>query len=88
VYKRQAQTSAPIVVAIHLDFRKPLHWPEKISVSLYATKKGSKSVTIGHRMISTENIDLVYAEGYTVLVWVDVNGQTTQLPEYIIRLFN
>lgn len=84
----QAQNSAPIVAAIHIDFRKPLLWPEKITVSLYATKKGTKSVTVGHRIVSTENTELVYAEGYTVMVWVNPNGETCALPDYISQLFD
>lgn len=84
----QSQHSAPIVAAIHIDFRKPLLWPENITVSLYATNKGTKSVTVGHRIVSTENADLVYAEGYTVMVWVNQQGETCALPEYISQLFD
>lgn len=84
----QAQQSAPIVAGIHMDFRKPLHWPEKIVVSLYAMKKGTKSATIGHRIVSAENAELVYAEGYTVMVWVNKDGETTALPEYVTKLFD
>ena len=81
-------TSAPIVAGIHVDFRKPLLWPEKISVALYAAKKGGKSVTIGHRIASAENPECIYAEGYTVLVWVNRSGETVQLPDYISALFD
>jgi acyl-CoA thioester hydrolase len=84
----QAQNSAPIVAAIHIDFRKPLLWPEKITVSLYAMKKGTKSATLAHRIVSAENAELVYAEGYTVMVWVNKNGETTALPEYVSKLFD
>ena len=84
----QDATSAPIVAGIHVDFRKPLLWPEKISVSLYAAKKGGKSVTIGHRIASAENPECIYAEGYTVLVWVNRSGETVQLPDYISALFD
>jgi acyl-CoA thioester hydrolase len=84
----QAQSVAPIVAAIHVDFRKPLLWPEKIIVSLYATKKGSKSVTVGHRIVSAENADLVYAEGYTVMVWVNQQAETCTLPDYVSGLFD
>ena len=45
---------APIVAAIHVDFRKPIVWPERIQVALFAVKRGSKSVTIGHRIGSAE----------------------------------
>ena len=84
----QELPAAPIVAGIHVDFRKPLLWPEKIQVSLYATKKGGKSVTIGHRITSAENPECVYAEGYTVLVWVKRSGETAQLPDYISALFD
>lgn len=84
----QAGLSAPIVAGIHVDFRKPLHWPEQICVQLFASKKGTKSVTIGHHIISAKQPNLVYAEGYTVLVWVNKNGETTALPEYVTKLFN
>lgn len=84
----QESLSAPIVAGIHVDFRKPLHWPERITVHLFATKKGTKSVTIGHHIISAKQPDLIYAEGYTVLVWVNKNGETTTLPEYVSQLFS
>jgi acyl-CoA thioester hydrolase len=76
------------VAGIHVDFRKPLHWPERISVHLFATKKGTKSVTIGHQIISAKQPDVIYAEGYTVLVWVNKNGETCNLPEYVTNLFS
>ncbi len=84
----QGKQSSPIVAGIHMDFRKPLHWPEKITVSLYAMKKGTKSATIGHRIVSTDNAELVYAEGYTVMVWINEKGETTTLPDYVIKLFD
>lgn len=83
----QDTTSAPIVAGIHVDFRKPLLWPEKIDVSLFAVKKGGKSVTIGHRIARAGDPECVYAEGYTVLVWVNRSGETAHLPDYITALF-
>jgi acyl-CoA thioester hydrolase len=84
----QEMPSAPIVAGIHVDFRKPLLWPEKIDVSLYAMKKGGKSVTIGHRITRAGDSECLYAEGYTVLVWVNRSGETAQLPDYITALFD
>ena len=84
----QGKHNSPIVAGIHMDFRKPLHWPEKITVSLYAMKKGTKSATIGHRIVSAENSELVYAEGYTVMVWINEKGETTALPDYVTELFD
>ena len=83
----QEENAAPIVAAIHVDFRKPIVWPEQITVSLFAEKRGSKSATIGHRIHSAEDASVIYAEGYTVLVWIDRAGQTVALPDYIAALF-
>ena len=83
----QEGDAAPIVAAIHVDFRKPIVWPEQITVSLFAEKRGSKSATIGHRIHSAGDVSVIYAEGYTVLVWIDRNGQTVALPDYIAALF-
>ncbi len=83
----QAEHSAPIVAGIHVDFRKPLLWPERIDVHLLATKKGTKSVTIGHQIVSANQPGVIYAEGYTVLVWVNKLGETTALPDYVSQLF-
>lgn len=80
--------TSPIVAAIHMDYRKPLLWPERIDVMLYPNKKGTKSATIGHRIVSQSDASCVYAEGYTVLVWVDKNGGTCALPDYVSRFFN
>lgn len=83
----QAQASAPIVAAIHVDFRRPIHWPESIMVHLYADKRGGRSATIGHRIVSAGDPDIVYAEGHTVLVWVGRDGKSVELPAYIAALF-
>ena len=82
-----AQPASPIVAAIHIDFRKPLHWPEAIEVRLLAVKKGTKSATIGHQIVSVENPEIVYAEGYTVLVWINRAGESQLLPDEVSRLF-
>ena len=83
----QERDASPIVAAIHVDFRKPIVWPEQITVFLFAEKRGSKSATIGHRIQSTGGASVIYAEGYTVLVWIDRAGQTVALPDYIAALF-
>ena len=80
--------SAPVVAAIHVDFKLPIHWPERIQVELFAVKRGSKSVTIGHRICSSKNNQHIYAEGYTVLVWIDRDGKTTLPPDYVSELFD
>lgn len=83
----QDQNCSPVVAAIHVDFRKPIHWPERLRVELFASRRGGKSVTVGHRISSAGGPNIVYAEGHTVLVWIDRAGQTVNLPGHIAGLF-
>ena len=84
----QQQAASPIVAAIHMDFRRPLHWPNRIRVSLHAEHRGGRSVRIGHRICAADDPQQLYAEGHTVLVWVDAGGKAVTLPPAITDLFN
>jgi acyl-CoA thioester hydrolase len=75
------ETSAPILAAIAMNYRRPIFWPETLRIELLAERVGNKSVTLAHRIVSAGNPDLLYADGNTVLVWVDRTGQTVALPE-------
>ena len=77
------ETVAPILAAIAMNYRRPCGWPESLRIELFAERLGNKSVTIGHRILSTTEPGLLYADGNAVMVWVDRDGQTVQLPEAI-----
>jgi acyl-CoA thioester hydrolase len=75
------ETSAPVLAAIAMNYRRPIVWPEALRIELLAERVGNKSVTLAHRIVSAGDSDLLYADGNTVLVWVDRTGQTVALPE-------
>jgi acyl-CoA thioester hydrolase len=77
------ETSAPILAAVAMNYRRPMGWPESIRVELFVERLGNKSVTIGHRIVSTTQSDLLYADGNAVMVWVGRDGQTVPLPDAI-----
>lgn len=79
------ETSAPILAAITMNYRQPIGWPESLRVQLLAERLGNKSVTLAHRIVSAGDPDRLYADGNTVLVWVDRNGQSVALPEAVRR---
>ena len=54
-------------------------------VELFAERVGTKSLTLGHRIASATQDDVVYADGSTVLVWVDAAGASVPLPPAIRR---
>ncbi len=72
--------AAPILAAITINFRRPINWPESLVVELFCERLGNKSVTLGHRIVSAKHANLLYADGTTVLVWVDRAGATVSLP--------
>jgi acyl-CoA thioester hydrolase len=77
------ETSAPILAAITMNYRRPIGWPESLRIELFAERLGNKSVTLGHRIISATQPDLLYADGHAVMVWVSRDGQTVALPDAI-----
>lgn len=78
-----SETSAPILAAIAMNYRQPIGWPESLRVELLAERLGSKSVTLAHRIFSAGEPDRLYADGNTVLVWVDRAGKSVALPEAV-----
>jgi acyl-CoA thioester hydrolase len=77
------ESAAPIMAAVTMNYRKPIGWPETLVVELLAERIGNKSLTLGHRISSATEAGVVYADGNTVLVWVDRGGQSVLLPENV-----
>ena len=77
------ETAAPILAAITVNYRKSAGWPETVVIELTAERIGNKSLTLGHRITSLTDPGVLYADGNTVMVWVDGNGQSVVLPANI-----
>ena len=77
---------APILAAIQNNYRKPISWPEKIHVELLCEHIGTKSLKLAHRITSTSDANILYADGQTVMVWVNGStGSTVPLPENVLN---
>ncbi len=79
------EASAPILAAITMNYRRPVGWPESLRIELFTERLGNKSVTVGHRIFSTTQPDVLYADGHAVMVWMNRDGQTVPLPDAIRR---
>lgn len=78
------ETMMPVVAAATVNFRRQLAWPAAIVVELAATRIGTSSLTIAHRIIGADEPECVYADGEVVMVWVDpANGRSVPLPKAI-----
>ncbi|HET6602933.1 MAG TPA: thioesterase family protein [Xanthomonadaceae bacterium] len=62
---------APILAAAHVNYRRPIGWPEHLVIELYAGRVGNSSLTIAHRIVSQRDPGVLYADGHVVMVWID-----------------
>jgi len=77
---------APIVAAIHMNYRRQLSWPGSIVVELDCARLGNTSLTIGHRIVAPDDASCVYADGEAVMVWIQPEtGRPVPLPDAIRR---
>ena len=74
---------APILAAATVNYRRPIGWPERLRIELLAEKLGTKSLTLGHRIVSVSDASVLYADGHTVMVWVNQDGASIPLPQGI-----
>ncbi|OGT58726.1 MAG: thioesterase [Gammaproteobacteria bacterium RIFCSPHIGHO2_12_FULL_63_22] len=74
------ETAAPILAAVTLNYRRPANWPETLIIELIVERIGNKSLTLDHRITSATDEGVLYADGNSVMVWVDGSGQSIVLP--------
>lgn len=73
---------APVVAAAHLNYRRPIEWPNEIDVELFVERLGNTSLSIGHRIVGAHDESAIYCDGNVVLVWIHRDtGQPAALPE-------
>jgi acyl-CoA thioester hydrolase len=75
---------APVVAAAHVNYRRPIEWPNEIVVELFVERLGNSSLTIGHRILNADDASALYADGNVVMVWIDKKGgQAAPLPDVV-----
>ena len=75
---------APVLVASNLNYRQPIEWPGEVMVELSIEKLGNSSVTMGHRMLSSRDSNVLYCDGSVVMVWIDrETGKSVPLPDAV-----
>lgn len=71
---------APLLAAVHINYRAPIGYPSSIVVELFAARVGNTSVMLGHRIASADGM-VLHADGDVVMVWIDrASGKPVPLP--------
>ena len=74
----------PVVASMRIEYRQPIEWPEELSVTMACERAGRSSMTLTFWMRSAGDTTRLYAEGSTVLVWIDrKSGKSMELPEHV-----
>ena len=75
----------PVLAAAHINYRRQLNWPARVLAQLHCQRIGNTSLTIAHRLIDATQPDVVYADGDSVLVWIDpASGKSIALPAAVL----
>lgn len=80
----------PVVANLNIDFRRQLHWPAEIEITVVPQTPGRSSLRLGHEIRSLPEdgqAAVVYAEATSTMVWIDKrSGKSVPLPDVIRAL--
>lgn len=75
---------APVLAQTLLNYARPIEYPASVFVELFATRLGSSSLTLGHRIVAADGT--LHSDGHAVMVWIDRDsGRPRPLPEGVRR---
>jgi len=86
----QEGEAGPVVANININYRRPIHWPERVSVTLKPDSPGRSSIKLESEIRAAQDGDggkkgkekpVLYADATVTLVWIDKNsGESVPLP--------
>ena len=87
----QEGEAGPIVANVNINYRRPIHWPARIAVTLKPASPGRSSIKLESEIRSVPTDDkqkpVLYADSIVTLVWIDKkSGESVPLPTSIREL--
>ena len=80
-----SQTSSPVLAAVQINYRRQLSWPQAVRAELSCERIGNTSLTLAHRLVDARDDRIVFADGTSVLVWIDPQtGKPIALPDAVV----
>ena len=81
---RRNEQEGPILASTNCEFRRQLKYPATIEVGARATRLGNSSVTVEYALTeaTSDAFGTLYAEGSSVIVWLDyATGKSSPWPD-------
>lgn len=89
----QEGDSGPVVANVNINYRRPLHWPRRIVVTLKPDSPGRSSIKLHSEVRAAEaksgrkESPPLYADATVTLVWIDKSsGESVPLPSPLREL--
>ena len=80
-----AGSYSPVLAAVQINYRRQLSWPADVRAELHCERIGTTSLTLAHRLVDARDRGNIFADGTSVLVWVDPQtGKPVVLPEAVV----
>lgn len=78
------EKTGPVVVKASCNYLKSIIFPETLLIKLYVGPPGRSSYESSCLICSENNPDIVYAEAFAKIVWIDREvGKSVPLPEVL-----
>lgn len=87
----QEGEAGPVVANVNINYRRPIHWPERLEITLVPESPGRSSIKVNSeiRSVPTEKgaKPTLFADAAVTLVWIDKkSGESVPLPSSIREL--
>ncbi len=87
----QEGDAGPVVANVNINYRRPIHWPERLEVTIRPESPGRSSIKLHSEIRSVpQDKDAQatrYADAAVTLVWIDkASGESVPLPGSIREL--
>ncbi|ALG66490.1 acyl-CoA thioesterase [Beggiatoa leptomitoformis] len=75
---------SPVTAKANCAYHLPIFAPMTLIIQIYAGQIGRSSLSLFHTIYAEQEKELIYAQGHTVIVWVNHQiGKSIPLPEKI-----
>ncbi|MCA1779783.1 MAG: acyl-CoA thioesterase [Xanthomonadaceae bacterium] len=87
----QQGESGPVVANININYRRPIHWPARLKVTLVPDSPGRSSMKLNSQIRSIpadpKQQPVLFADAVVTIVWIDKkSGESVPLPNSIREL--